>query len=367
MSIDFNHMTTGGLGEAFALRSAIPSLCAEAARLDGVVALTRQLAERTACITMLAGSGSRWVASLEEERASRRDASRRDASRRAADPAAPRGLFPVRNAMGFGPDPVPIAGYALAAVRDLGRHVVVIRGWEREIEERILGPLGYLPGSWDFATQAAPGGKPRGHGDAAFQTMALWSGCDYVIVNFGGDASSPLTALAALAVMNALDRRPGVLAPALLMPAAFIQAPAYPIELDDSGLPRRFGHAKLQGAASTEAGASIAAGSGGYTNVGVRVYRAAALREVILEIRSRHWSPEGGYSIPGNASTGADTAGGEFALDNVDAFLATEGQARLLAVSRPQELSPVKSLADVERFERDAALVCGDWALVPAR
>ena len=78
-------------------------------------------------------------------------------------------------------------------------------------------------------------------------------------------------------------------------------------------------------------------------------------------------NPEGGYSIPGNASTGADTAGGEFALDNVDAFLATEGQARLLAVSRPQELSPVKSLADVERFERDAALVCGDWALVPAR
>lgn len=355
--MDFDKLTTIGHSGAFAIRGMIPSICAEAASLDGVASLVRLLAERTACITMLAGSGSRWVASLEDERARRRDAGSRGAG---ADPSAPRGLFPVHNAMGFGPDPLPIAGYALAAVRDLGRHVLVVRGWEREIEERILVPLGFSPGSWCFATQAAPGGKPRGHGDAAFQTMDLWSDCDYVVVNFGGDASSPLTALAALAVMDALSRTPD--APALLMPAAFVQDPAYPIALDAGGLPRRFGHAKLQGAAGPEAGSGLAMGTGGYTNVGLRVYRAAALREAILGIRDRHWSPEGGYSIPGNASPAADPAGGEFALDNVDAVFAAEGRARLLALSRPQELSPVKSLPDVERFERDVAQVCDDWA-----
>jgi hypothetical protein len=187
--------------------------------------------------------------------------------------------------------------------------------------------------------------------------MDIWSGLEYVLVNFGGDASSPLTALASLAVMDALARDLGADAPGLVMPAALVGSPAYPISVDERGLPRRFGHAKLQGGASGTSGA----GAYGYTNVGVRVYRAAALRDAILKIRGAYWTPESGYAIPGNAPAGDDPAGGEFALDNVDAMLASEGRARLLAVARPQELSPVKSLSDLPRFERDIGMVCRDW------
>lgn len=354
LSLNFNELTTTGLSRAFSARRGLTAAAALTLGYRDAGEATRELAGRTCCLTMLAGSGSRWVASLEAARAAGRETG--------ADPAAPRGLYPVRNAMPVGPDPAPIAAYALAAVRDLGRHVIVVRGWESEIEERILGPFGFAPGSWSFATQDAPGGKPRGHGDAAFQTLGLWSGADYVTVNFGGDASSPLTALAALAAMAALERELGDRAPGLLLPAALVDSPAYPIGLGPGGLPTSFGHAKLSGAAVGAATGEHAskAGAPGYTNVGLRVYRARALREAIELIRERHWSQDGGYAIPGNAPA-PDGFGGEFALDNVDALLAAEGRARLLPIARPEELSPVKSLDDLPRFERDARVVCDDW------
>ena len=46
-----------------------------------------------------------------------------------------------------------------------------------------------------------------------------------------------------------------------------------------------------------------------------------------------------------------------FALDNVDALLAAEGRARMLAIAMPEELTPVKSLDDVPAFESAARLV----------
>lgn len=356
MMADFDSLTTTKTGECFAMRQRLPALAAASLRMSSVQALVRALAGRTTCITMLAGSGSRWIASLEEARAAGRDTG--------ANPAAPRGLFGVANLMGFGPDPVPIAGYALAAVRQLGRHVIVVRGWEQEIEDKVLTPLSYPAGSWVFATQEAPGGKPRGHGDAAFQTMPLWAASEYVLVNFGGDAASPLTALSALAAMEALCQGSdsGSNMPDLVMPAALVDNPAYPITLDEQGLPRLFGHAKLQGGSGAASGmTSGAAAWTGYTNVGVRVYRASALRDAIERIRNTWWTKDRGYAIPGNAPAGDDPAGGEFALDNVDAMLAANGRARLLNVARPEELSPVKSLADLERFRRDIAVVCEDW------
>lgn len=272
---------------------------------------------------------------------------------KAVPPDEPRGLFPVRNALGFGPDPVPIAAYALAAVRDLGRHIIVVRGWEEAIEQRLLLPLGFEPGSWSFRTQEAPGGNPRGHGDASFQAMDLWSAGEYVIINFGGDASSPLSAFVGLAVLDALSAIMGDDAPGLLMPVALAHDPAYPIQVDNTGRPLSFGHNKLKGSDGTTRTSGMA-----YTNVGLRIYRAGTLSDAIARIRETWWSAGQGYTIPGN-----DPQGGEFALDNVDALLAEEGRARLLHICRPQELSPVKTLADVPRFERDIGIVCADWAM----
>ncbi len=356
MNIDIDRITGSGLSEGFGIREHLVDELARLAGWQSAGILMRQLAARTSCLTMLAGAGSRWVKSIHD-------------SASGTDPAAPRGLYPVPNAMGFGPDPVPIAGYALAAVRELGHHVIVVRGWEREITEQILVPLNFSAGSWSYITQFAPGGKPRGHGDAAYQAMPLWTDSDYVIVNFGGDASSPLTVLAALAVMDALSRWQGEKAPGLLMPVAMTESPAYPVVLDGLGFPTSFGHAKLSGNQVSVGTTASGKKESGYTNVGVRVYRASVLREAISKIRTAYWTPERGYAIPGNAapdgqSLGGIMVGGEFALDNVDAMLAAEGRARVLAIARPQELSPVKSLTDLPGFNKDIAVVCRDWPLV---
>lgn len=309
------------------------------------------LKARAACVTLLAGSGSRWVESIREARAAGVAID--------FDEAKPRGLFPVRNLMGEGPDRLPIAAYALRAVRGLGRNIIVTRGFEAEIESSIVLPLGYRSGEYAFREQTVREGKPRGHGDAAFQCMELWADKEYVLFNFGGDASSPLTAALGLAFMASLDS--GAAAPGLLLPVARKPAPAYPIRVDGEGRPLSFGHAKLKAASAGglagDDGRSEGEADDGeaYTNVGVRIYRAAELAEAITELRRRYWTAERGYALPGN-----DPAGGEFALDNVDEYLAARGRARLLYVARPEELSPVKILADVPRFEADIEAVYRD-------
>jgi len=66
MSIDFDALTTTALSEAFPERRRIPGLAASLAGDADLRALARRLAGATSCITMLAGSGSRWVSSLAE-------------------------------------------------------------------------------------------------------------------------------------------------------------------------------------------------------------------------------------------------------------------------------------------------------------
>ncbi len=330
------HLAGRGFAEAASFRGELADIAlAErdaAARAAGkapfgsVPEYAADLARRTVCLTLLAGSGSRWVKSLA-------------AAGIGFDARRPRGLFPVRDFL-LGGERVPIAAYALAAVRALGRHLLVVRGWEAEIEAEILAPLGIAPGERDFCEQAAPYGKPLGHGDAAWQARSLWRGADYVVTNFGGDANSRRTVLCSLMALDAL-RSMGTEV-AMLLPAAALDSPAYPIGLDAEGLPRSFGHAKLQGS-----GAASAPGAKGFTNVGVRVYSAAALLEAVDSFREESWIEGTGYAIPGN-----NPEGHEFALDNVDARLAAEGLARILAIARPEELTPAKSVEDIPAFER---------------
>ncbi|MGA2547397.1 MAG: hypothetical protein ABSF43_12660 [Rectinemataceae bacterium] len=351
-------------GRGFAEASSFRGEVAEMARAErnaaaggpgfaSVAEYAAALARRSVCLTLLAGSGSRWIKSL----AARIGAAGASGAGQRFDPARPRGLYPVRDFL-LGGDTIPVAAYALAAVDGLGRHLLVVRGWEAEIDAELLAPLGIGPGDRDFFTQGAPYGKPLGHGDAAWQARSLWRGADYVVTNFGGDANSRRTILSSLLALDAL-RAMGTKADALI-PAAPLDSPAYPIGLDEDGLPSSFGHAKLQGRSA--AGGLRAPGSAsgaGYTNVGVRVYSAAALLEKVESFRRRHWVEGRGYAIPGN-----DPEGREFALDNVDAELATEGRARILAIGRPEELTPAKSLEEVPAFERAArAVVAEDAAL----
>jgi len=314
------------------------------------------LRSQTCCITFLAGAGTRWVKSLAaaKEKVDRPPAD--DYSRLVAEfpIAAPRGLFPVRNFITATPPRVPMAAYAVDAFKGLGRQIFVVRGWEAEIKELVIDLLGVDERSMSFFTQReGPWGKVLGHGDAARQSMGLWGDSRYLLTNFGGDASSPLTALAsllALVELEAAGEKAG-----LLLPVAEIENPTYPVILDDQGLPRAFGHDKL-GGAGTPGLQGFSSSESSYTNVGIRAYRTDALAAAIEEIVASSWSEDTGYSIPGN-----DPEGHEFALDNVDALLASRGEARILAIANPEELTPAKSFDDIGSFEMAAKKVRAEW------
>jgi hypothetical protein len=330
---------------------------------ESVAEYAAAIATRTCALTLLAGAGSRWLSSLEAARALA-PGERPAWFDPSFDPERPRGLYPVRDFLralrGDGRDggKIPVAAYALAATDGLGRHLIVVRGWESEIDREILAPLGISLDARLYHTQDAPFGKPLGHGDAAYQCRDILRNYDYVIANFGGDANSRRTILASLLALDAINARAaaeGRDLVDLMMPAAPIAGPAYPIVLDEGGLPRAFGHQKLQGHAMSPAGGSPLGQVSGYTNVGVRVYRASALVERLESFKRRYWKDGEGYAIPGN-----DPSGHEFALDNVDAELAAEGRARILAVGRSEELTPAKTLGDIPAFERAASIVAAE-------
>lgn len=327
-----------------------------AAKLIGPGGLAEAgLRDRTACLTLLAGAGTRWVASLAE--AAARPEAHFDARRvemiRSFPPEAPRGLFPVRNFI-RGTEPyIPLAAYAVDAFRSLGAQTLVVRGWEEKIASDILDPLAIDRSAVRFVTQEpGPGGKVLGHGDAAFQARGAWLGKRYLMVNFGGDANSPLTAAAGLRAIALLDTA-GVDC-GLLLPVARIPGSAYPIVLDDRGFPVSFGHDKLTSAEARAFAPGTAVSP--YANVGIRIYRTDLLEKAMSAVRGRYWDPAEGYSIPGN-----DPAGHEFALDNVDAMLAASGLARILPLAEPDELTPAKKFGEVANFEEAAARVRAEW------
>jgi hypothetical protein len=311
----------------------------------------------TCCLTLLAGAGTRWVRSLAAAK-KRYGVQPGDYYERlvAGFPLeAPRGLFPVRNFMAVEPERIPLAAYAVDAVRGLGRHVLVVRGWETEIRSGIIRVLGIADGQASFCTQGVgPSGKVLGHGDAAKQSRERWRQSNYLVANFGGDANSPLTALTSLltiARMNEIGVDVG-----LLLPVARIGNPVYPIILDDEGLPQSFGHDKLGGTAAVHGSLKPDPDGFAYSNVGIRVYRTDALLAAMEEIVNLYWREGIGYSIPGN-----DPEAHEFALDNVDALLATRGQARILAIANPEELTPVKSFDEIGNFEAAVEKVRKEW------
>lgn len=266
---------------------------------------------------------------------------------------APRGLFPVKNRLALNREYIPLAAYAVDAFRYLGRQGIVIRGWEREIRRDVVEALGIESQSVGFATQEeGPHGKVLGHGDATFQAMDLWKDSDFVMVNFGGDANSPFTALVSLVSLALWDREgAGV---DMVLPVARIPGSAYPIFLDSQGLPRVFGHNKLGESFGKPGGAALERSD--FANVGIRVYKTSALLNAMEEIRRCWWDPSVGYSVPGN-----DPESHEFALDNVDSLLAQEGRARILPWARPEELTPAKSFDELLRFEDALDKVRDDW------
>ncbi len=299
----------------------------------------RALRPKLGVVTLLAGAGSRWVRSIEAFREEWPAELGEDVRQAAVGFALekPRGLFPVTNYLpGIPGEMIPVAAYSLAAVKGVGEQLIMTGGYDREIEETILEPLGYDRGEVLFQHQEMFRGSPLGDGAAACQCRRFWQGKRDILFNFGGDANSRRTVEESVLVMAALD----VLgeAPALLLPAALVPNPDYTIEMDDQGLPRRFEHTKLSGSSGAGRGRAE-----GYSNVGLRVYRGDRLGELLGDLHRNYFDTESGYVLPENQ-------GNELALDNVDRRLAEGGEVRILASADPREITPAKTLDSVPRF-----------------
>lgn len=316
---------------------------ARRALLAELLPLSEQATRDTVSITFLAGAGTRWKTSLAE--AKKNPAAEATAAAVAFPGDEPRGLFPVpdflRGADGSGR--VAMAAYAFDAVRRIPKHVVVVRGWESEIDELALVPAGISSAERMFFTQrSGPDGQVYGHGDATLQCEELWRDSRYVVTNFAGDANSALTvelALRAFARFDVLGLEIGA-----IIPVAQVDSPSYPVYLDRNGLPAGFSHEKLAGARPNAAPTQL-------TNVGVRVYRAVWLQRALHEMQEKYRAPgENGaflWNIPGN-----DPLKHECALDNVDNLLAGKGLARVMPISLPRELTPLKALGEYAGFVR---------------
>jgi hypothetical protein len=321
--------------------------------LRALASLPAMEVDKAISITFLAGAGTRWKASLLKAR-----------ENPGAWPAgevavsfpldAPRGLFPVPDFIHGekGEGRIAMAAYAVEAVHAIKEHILVVRGWEREIETQVLNPLEMPRSRIAFFTQKeGPDGQVSGHGDAALQCMKLWENARYVVTNFAGDANSPLTVELALRAFAAFDAKGIEIG--VIIPVAMTEKPAYPVFLSENGLPAGFWHEKLAGSKPNAAPTSL-------TNVGIRVYRADWLRRALLLLKERYYvegqGPDAGWHIPGN-----DPAKHECALDNVDNLLAEMRLARVMPISLPRELTPLKSLGEYPAFVQAVKEVQREW------
>jgi len=321
--------------EAIELSDVPPTEATRKRLLDELPKLSREIASNTISITFLAGAGTRWKASLIKAKENP------DAANFPLE--MPRGLFPVPDFLEGkkGARRVAMAAYAFDAVRRAERHIIVVRGWEREIDAQAVIPAKIPLARRVFFTQrAGADGQVHGHGDAALQCAALWEHSRYVITNFAGDTNSALTAELVLRAFSKFDEL-GIEIGAII-PVAHTESPSYPVYLDKNGFPVGFWHEKLAGSKPAAIPTSL-------TNVGIRVYRADWLKRALRELQQQYYDAASGgfWNIPGN-----DPSKHECALDNVDNFLAGKGLARVMPISLPRELTPLKALSEYEVFVR---------------
>lgn len=289
---------------------------------------------QTAVVLFLAGAGSRWVSSVREAQA------RGEALD--INPDHPRCLAPVTDVTA--PERQVGAGlYNLRALAGLGETHIIWRTHLAEIAG-LVAQAGIAEPR--FVQQTVPAGltSPLGHGDALRQLLPQLSPTiKFVMTVFGGDVTNRQTLIRSLLVMSALQKLTAASRPQGLLPTTFLKNPTYTVLLDGNGLPVDFGHNKLSSAYSR-----IGVGQ---SNVGVRIYLREGLGEV-LDYFSGFYDPAQGYRIPGNKSE-------EFALDNIDAYLAAQRRLRTLCVALPEEITPYKEFGELENFLAAQRVVLG--------
>lgn len=281
--------------------------------------------EKVAVVIFLAGAGSRWIDSIRKAQA--------HGQARHIDIERPRCLALVEDVRNPTHN-IPLAAYTLRVIQGIGRHYIVWRTHLPEIQgvaaECNLTQV-------RFVQQTSPGNANMlGHGDGLRQVLPeLGNQVELVLALFGsGDVQVRKTIITTLLVLTALQKAEPAQRPWGLLPTTFLEKPVYPIRVNEQGMPIGFGHSKL-----LETNTPVTPAQ---SNIGVRAYCRQNLDEILSHF-ARFFHGEAGYRIPGNNTN-------EFALDNIDAYLAEQQRLRCLCIARPEEITPVKQWEDVEAY-----------------
>ncbi len=313
-------------------RGAIESLMLEVGGYNSREDFLKQVGPQTAVFTLLAGQGTRWKASFdtpEGEAVALRFG--------ITDPTRSRYLAHVPNlfpgSLSYDRT-VPVVAYNFLAIKDvlvgsegepLGQHIVIC---QEEKDEEEIRSITEAMGLGSIVTSRTKGTQPLGHAETMTHMASVLEDFTYAITQFGSDATASDTVTRSLLGLNFLSQL--VENVSLVLPTARMEKPKYPVFVDSQSTSRRFGHAKLYGQDTVEeqTGLHITA-----SNVGIRAYNAEDLQEGLAE-SSRQLGD-----------------GQEFALDDVDSYLASTGRVRQLAIADPSEiLHSAKTLTELPEF-----------------
>lgn len=301
--------------------------------------------------TFVAGMAQRFLRSLADP------ANHELIERYHPDSKLPRALAPVSNLVPElvpGSDLVPNALYNLRALKGVvGDNIIVYGGNSlkearrnrREIDDQICKPLGMHP---RFVRQLNP---VSGHGDALIRIMDdnvgrdLFKNRRYLVVNFGGDANSRQTVALSLLAMHAC-RKLGIPVQCV-MPTTLQESPAYPLYINDEGLPTGSYHPKDDrwpppGTPSKQ------------SNVGVHVFDTESTAGFLSQYKHVYdlvhmRRPKAGYFVPGAK---------ELKRDHIERHDMEMGRCLTLPISAQEEIAhTVKSIDAIPDFEKDLRTV----------
>lgn len=358
-----DHLTTTGWeqlrGQREQFRNAL-------LHLGGYTSLTQAMDDiggRTVIPIIAGGVATRWEKSFDTDGAQ----AVLDDPSYTVTRGRPRGLTLVPNVLPHDIWPhskIPVFGYTLWQTRAIsGAKRVVIH--PEDAEEQDLEEMKFtaetLGLSIDLRPQRRrePHPKPLGHGDALVQIMDDLEGSDFVLPQFVSDASSPATiqdTLLALAVTSRVGLPVNVVVPTVTM-----DQPKYSVFIDENGLIRDMGHAKLLGEASNKGSNTTLSIAG--SQIGIYPVATPALLEE-LEATYEGYRREGSYLfIARNRENGVN----EYAIDNAILHFAQRGTVRQLAFANYSEIaSSAKTVDALPKYVEMITEAIVDSGLTPS-
>jgi hypothetical protein len=322
------------------------------------------IGQRTAIVFIAGGVATRWDKSFDTPEAQTVLEDPQYEARR----GKARGLAQVPNRLPqnvIGGDTIPVLAYSLWTSMNIpGAKRYLIHSEDTDIQELI--EMRHTAEELGLAIQLKSqrkrnnNPKPSGHADALVQNIDILNDVDFILPQFVSDATSPATitdSLLTLAVLNTcgMDVR-------AVVPTVKMAQPKYSVFIDQNGLVRKMGHAKLLGEESLSGTDSelFIAGS----QVGIYPFDATQLQKELKATHERY-NQEGSYLfLPGHEAAGVN----EYAIDDAVISFAVLGRVRQLAVANEIEiLHSAKTVPELPQFIKMIEMVLWENGIEPRR